>query len=588
MPANAMRQADNYIWEPGIVEPSQQLLNELDACPEVGDTEKEKVKTFLAEMRIRSVTEMDYPLRQIFKDYLEHGQHIRKLERYMLAYDRIKQYSIRKQMGTLAGRTQCRWQMGDKVLFIPYHPNQELALEFDSVRNRPYMVWDFARPCSRTLKHQVFTSLNAVMEQCKELRRREQRLSGLRLLYDFCVEKGIGDIEKLEISQIRDFDIWLDGRVSSARRKQDIWPILNFCRRVMFLQSEEIHWEANVWYLERLMLTENRINPSSSVESISFAEISRPDNRRYAQEYMKYQLGITGQAVSTIVTHYKEIRNFLVWLCERNCGVCDCTEEQIDTYLNQIQQRDITAKTFNVYLVGIHHFFRFLVVKGYIRKVPFHPEYHTKKIIPKHHDRSVSLEICMELLSKLYLLPEHLRCMYLHLWCLGLRISEVCSLKGNAYYRQGQDPWIQVYQVKMKTYKRIPIAEGLYRVMEVYIDKNRIGPDDYLFANRNGGAYISATFRCQMKKFCQENQLEGGEYLFRSHDYRHTVATFFYDNGVSLQSVRDYLGHDCEEMTEQYLDYWPGRIAKANDTFFEEQGNSLAAYLKKKGGKDGG
>lgn len=31
----------------------------------------------------------------------------------------------------------------------------------------------------------------------------------------------------------------------------------------------------------------------------------------------------------------------------------------------------------------------------------------------------------MEILKKLYLFPERLRCMFLHLWCLGLRASEV-------------------------------------------------------------------------------------------------------------------------------------------------------------------
>lgn len=59
-----------------------------------------------------------------------------------------------------------------------------------------------------------------------------------------------------------------------------------------------------------------------------------------------------------------------------------------------------------------------------------------------------------------------------------------------------------------------------------------------------------------------------------------------YDNGVSIQGVRDYLGHDYLEMTEQYIDYMPGKIAKANTEFFEKPGNSLAANLKK-GGKYG-
>ena len=155
------------------------------------------------------------------------------------------------------------------------------------------------------------------------------------------------------------------------------------------------------------------------------------------------------------------------------------------------------------------------------------------------------------------------------------------------YYRQNHDTWIQVYQVKMKNYKRIPIAEGLYRIMEVYIKTHQIGPDDYLFTNKNGGPYRSMTFRHQMKKFCEDHEIDGGDYLFQSHDYRHTVATMLYDNGVSIQGVRDYLGHDYLEMTEQYIDYMPKKIAKENMGFFQKPEHNLAAGLRKKGGRDG-
>lgn len=217
--------------------------------------------------------------------------------------------------------------------------------------------------------------------------------------------------------------------------------------------------------------------------------------------------------------------------------------------------------------------------------MPFQPEYYQKKVIPQHHDRSVSPDVCMEMLQKAHNLPEHLRCMYLHLWCLGLRISEVCTLKGDAYYRQGEDAWIQVYQVKMKHYKRIPISDGLYKIMQVYIKRNGIQPDDYLFKSTKGKAYCSGTFRYQMIKFCKEQDIKGGEYLFKSHDYRHTVATHLYDNGVSLQGVRDYLGHDYEEMTQQYIDYIPRKIAKESTEFFKKPSNNLAACLGKGGKK---
>ena len=176
--------------------------------------------------------------------------------------------------------------------------------------------------------------------------------------------------------------------------------------------------------------------------------------------------------------------------------------------------------------------------------------------------------------------------MFLQLWCIGLREREVCTLKGNAYYQQGEDYWIQVYQVKMKNYKRIPIPQALYQIMKVYLKKHEIQPEEFIFKNSRGGACLYGTFRTQMIEACRENKIANGEYLFQSHDYRHTVATMFYDSHVSLQSIRDYLGHTYEEMTRQYIDYMPQRIAKANDEFFEMQGSSLASWLKKEE-KDG-
>ena len=84
-----------------------------------------------------------------------------------------------------------------------------------------------------------------------------------------------------------------------------------------------------------------------------------------------------------------------------------------------------------------------------------------------------------------------------------------------------------------------------------------------------------------MLRACRENGIANGEYIFQSHDYRHTVATMFYDNEVSLQSIRDYLGHTYEEMTRQYIDFMPKKIAQANEEFFSTQENSLASWLRK-------
>ena len=238
-------------------------------------------------------------------------------------------------------------------------------------------------------------------------------------------------------------------------------------------------------------------------------------------------------------------------------------------------------KHFNDIVVTIHQLYAYLQTKGIIKQIPFNYQYYLKKQVLHHNNRSVKVEIYETILSRLKDFPEVPRLILLHSMLLGLRISEVCCLKGNAYYWQGRDAWIQVYQIKMRTYKRIPIPEVLYKIMKVYIKKYDIGSEDYVFQNKKGGAYHYGSFKFQIKKIFDEDSEIYQEYDFKSHDFRHTIATMLYDDEVPLQSIRDYLGHDYEEMTQQYVDYMPKRIAKANQELFAKEGSSLASGIKR-------
>ena len=253
----------------------------------------------------------------------------------------------------------------------------------------------------------------------------------------------------------------------------------------------------------------------------------------------------------------------------------------MEKYFRLLDSKNIKEGTFNNMLQAITHFFDYLKVQDIIQKVPYHVEYYLKKEIYTHHNRSVNEDVYMEMIHKLPLFPEKPRLVFLHLWALGLRCNEVCTLKGKAYYMQGRDAWIQVYQYKTKNYKKVPIPLALYKLMKVYIRKNGILPEEYVFQNSTGGAYLYGTFRKQMMKYCEKYGIGDGTYQFKSHDYRHTLATMFYDNGTSIQSVRDYLGHDFEEMTQQYIDYMPKKISKANKEYLSKEENSLAAGIKR-------
>ena len=163
-----------------------------------------------------------------------------------------------------------------------------------------------------------------------------------------------------------------------------------------------------------------------------------------------------------------------------------------------------------------------------------------------------------------------------------MRISEVCTLKGDAYYWDGEDAWLKVYQIKMKADKMIPIPLVMYRIMRKYIEREHIRPKDYIFKGKDGGAYRGTTFRQEFQQYCDKNGIADGSYIFKTHDYRHTLATQFYDEDVSIQTIRDYLGHFSEEMTKQYVDFMPKRIEKASDTYFKKPENDLASTIKAK------
>lgn len=137
----------------------------------------------------------------------------------------------------------------------------------------------------------------------------------------------------------------------------------------------------------------------------------------------------------------------------------------------------------------------------------------------------------------------------------------------------------------LREYKQSLLDSGNYtkkQVKEQSSALRKIRPKDYIFKGKNGGAYRVGTFRQEFQKYCDKNGIADGDYIFKSHDYRHTLATQFYDEDVSIQTIRDYLGHFSEEMTKQYVDFMPKRIEKASDTYFKKPENDLASTIKVK------
>lgn len=575
--SSALRKIQKYWIETEYGE----LLLEIRESQVSDEALKGNIKRFLIRQGIHHIKEIDYTVRSRYEAELKKMWDEASVMRYLKVFDHIKQYSIQKEIESLPGRIEHRRKYQAQVVFLPYLSDLELVKDFEYVRDKQELVWDFFRRASEKLKKQVFLLLNYILDNLYRDDPKERRvryLLPLHWLYDFCVEEEIDDLEGLELEQIQRFEKIVEQKVVNVKNSMQI---IDNSRKILFLTAPEIHWHANVWYMERFHLSEDRLNPSNPVQRLSFIEVTNKKNRELLQEYAKYHVGIGGLTIANIRGQLYEVKRLLEYFKEEE-SICQVDENQLDDYFRKLEEKDTKDDTFNKRIVHYIKFYQFLNVRGYMKEIPFKPEYYLKKTYPEHHDRTVEEKVYMEILHKLYAFPLVPRLIFLHLWCTGLRISEVCTLKGDAYYWDGEDAWLKVYQIKMKADKMIPIPLVMYRIMRKYIEREHIRPKDYIFKGKDGGAYRGTTFRQEFQQYCDKNGIADGSYIFKTHDYRHTLATQFYDEDVSIQTIRDYLGHFSEEMTKQYVDFMPKRIEKASDTYFKKPENDLASTIKAK------
>lgn len=557
----------------------QRISEQVDACTEVNGKIRNRVKKFLIEEGITDISEMNAALRVRYEGYLERNETVHVPITCLRGFDRIFLHRMKEELKTLAGQRKYTTEYRDQWMCLTHYPEIEIAESFLTSKDGKELLWDFTLECPRNLKMQIFIVLKEVIHTYEGWMRKEKLLA-LQRFYQFCAKHQVADIETMTLAKEQQFEQELSEEFRGKKRS-NMFGILQMSRKILFLQVPEIHWQANVWFLERFHFSRERMNPSKPVEWVSFKEVTNLENQKILQKYLRYLFGITDLSISTIRIKLLELRTFLAHFNGEENPIYEVEAEKIQRYLESVQMQDIREKTANGRIFMILQFYNFLVVKGYLKKIPFRHEYYLQKEMHGHNDRSVPERIYTEILSKLAEFPEHLRLMFLHLWCTGIRGSEVCTLTGGDYEEKNGDYWLKVYQVKMKTYKRVPIPEALYKLVQVYKKKYRIGPEEYLFKSKKGGAFQYATLRYQMLKYCEKNKIADGEYIFRSHDYRHNLATLYYDNGISLQAVRDYLGHEYEEMTRQYVDYMPKKLEKASEAYFQEETHSFAAELMK-------
>ena len=171
----------------------------------------------------------------------------------------------------------------------------------------------------------------------------------------------------VELEQIQRFEKIVEQKVVNVKNSMQI---IDNSRKILFLTAPEIHWHANVWYMERFHLSEDRLNPSNPVQRLSFIEVTNKKNRELLQEYAKYHVGIGGLTIANIRGQLYEVKRLLEYFKEEE-SICQVDENQLDDYFRKLEEKDTKDDTFNKRIVHYIKFYQFLNVRGYMKEIPF-------------------------------------------------------------------------------------------------------------------------------------------------------------------------------------------------------------------------
>lgn len=118
---------------------------------------------------------------------------------------------------------------------------------------------------------------------------------------------------------------------------------------------------------------------------------------------------------------------------------------------------------------------------------------------------------------------------------------------------------------KDNEWRRMGLRPALLDQLRDHVAEHDIGPDDLLFATRDGTPISRNTFRTRVWK--PAIAASGVDFPVRIHDLRHAHASWLLAGGADLKSVMDRMGHSLIQTTQKYLHALPDADQRNLDAF---------------------
>ncbi|TWP25384.1 hypothetical protein ETU10_00130 [Apibacter muscae] len=247
-------------------------------------------------------------------------------------------------------------------------------------------------------------------------------------------------------------------------------------------------------------------------------------------------------------TIYSKIRNIKSFLTFTNKQEKQIQTKDLENYIKELKQRKLHSSTIYQYYTHPKEYFRYIKESKYISKNPFETLILHLEKQPYKERIILTQEEIQALYSKTKNLQEKI---LLHLaYGCGLRAIELERI--NTEELDIKNKLVIVEQGKNSKRRIIPINQTLQRDFTNYLKyRNSIQIEETaLLLNQKQQRMKKHTALELLKKILKRTTLNKNITL---HSLRHSIATHLLENGLSLENVKEFLGHKYLDTTEQYV-----------------------------------
>lgn len=257
---------------------------------------------------------------------------------------------------------------------------------------------------------------------------------------------------------------------------------------------------------------------------------------------------------NTLQSYSRDINQYEEYLTKNRINYTKVDNEQINEYLNHLQEMGKKTSTISRNLASIRSFYQYLIR---VKKVKHNPTENIQS--PKVEKRTPSvltsqeIELLLDQPKDVDLKGTRDKAMLEVAYATGMRVTEIISL-------DIEDVNIEEGYVACKAgnkQRNIPLGSLSIKALKEYIEDARpimIKEEDEksLFVNVNGKRLTRQGFWKIVKFYKEQAHITKD---ITPHVLRHSFATHLLQNGADLKAIQTMLGHSDISSTQVYMQF---------------------------------